>query len=409
MTAVGLLTVPRRWAFLPLLVGACYMSYGQGVSLGPFSLTVIRMLILVGVIRVFVRGERIEGGLNTIDKFLLLWAFIAVISSIGHKPIPNPWVFRLGLVYNTLGAYFLIRVFLRSEEDIRRVILMVAVTLAPLAIEMLSEHLTRKNMFSILGGVPENPVLRQERLRAQGPFMHAILAGNVGALCLPLMFAIWKRYRIVAGIGIGACLTMVVASSSSGPILSALFACVAVYLWKYRLYTKHMRYAIVGVYVLLELVMKAPAYYILGRIDLTGGSTGWHRARLMESAFEHLDEWWLFGADFTRHWMVSGVSWSPDHSDITNHYLSYGVVGGFPLMAVFIVILIRCFSQAGKCMQGLRLDGGNEKAEFLVWVLGASLVAHAASMISVSYFDQSFLFLYLIIACINSISGFRSV
>jgi hypothetical protein len=38
--------------------------------------------------------------------------------------------------------------------------------------------------------------------------------------------------------------------------------------------------------------------------------------------------------------------------------------------------------------------------EFLPWALGASLFAHAATALAVSYFDQSFVFLYAAFAAI---------
>jgi hypothetical protein len=40
---------------------------------------------------------------------------------------------------------------------------------------------------------------------------------------------------------------------------------------------------------------------------------------------------------------------------------------------------------------------------FMIWALGASLFAHATTFISVSYFDQSFVLLYLTLAAIGSV------
>ena len=45
VNAVALLALPRRWAPVPLLVGACYMTLGQGIDIGPFRFTVIRLLV----------------------------------------------------------------------------------------------------------------------------------------------------------------------------------------------------------------------------------------------------------------------------------------------------------------------------------------------------------------------------
>jgi hypothetical protein len=146
--------------------------------------------------------------------------------------------------------------------------------------------------------------------------------------------------------------------------------------------------------------MKAPAYYLMGRVPLVPGSTGWHRARLIESAISHLSEWWVAGTDYTRHWMPSGVSWSPDHADITNHYIMMGIWGGLPLMLMFIIIIAKGFSYVGQILRTISDERLNTR--FIIWALGASLFANAATMISVSYFDQSFLFLYLTIASIGS-------
>lgn len=175
-------------------------------------------------------------------------------------------------------------------------------------------------------------------------------------------------------------------------------------MWRYRHRMRLLRWMAVLGYFTLALVMKAPVYYLIARIDISGGSTGWHRARLIESAFEHLDEWWLAGTDYTRHWMPTGVSWSPNHADITNQYLKFGVVGGLPLMLLFIAILSLGFSFVGQALQ--RASHLPRETQFVIWALGASLAAHAATCISVSFFDQSFVFLYLTLAAISTVYSF---
>jgi hypothetical protein len=183
--------------------------------------------------------------------------------------------------------------------------------------------------------------------------------------------------------------------------MSAIAALGALWMLRYRQNMRLVRWLAVFGYFSLDLVMKAPAYYLLGRIDITGGSTGYHRAALIESSINHLHEWWLAGTDFTRHWMPSGVSWSPDHADITNHYLHLGVIGGLPLMLLFIAVLAKGFSFVGQTLrQSAALPA---ESRFMIWALGASLFAHTATFISVSYFDQSFVFIYLTLAAISSV------
>jgi hypothetical protein len=377
------------------------MTLGQGVEIGPFSFTVIRMLVAVGILRVVIRHERVVGGLNGLDKLIIAWSVWALISSAFHRDPSSALVFRLGLVYNTCGIYFLLRIFCQSIDDVLHILRITGLLLAPVAVEMIYEKLTMYNLFSVLGGVSETPAIRHGAIRAQGPFRHAILAGTVGAVCLPLLIALRKHYPRTALLGISACLTMVLTCASSGPILSGLVGLGALVMWRFRPNMRLARWGAVLGYLALELVMKAPAYYIIARVPAVKGSTGWHRARLIESSIQHLPEWWFAGTDYTRHWMPTGVSWSPDHTDITNHYLKMGVWGGLPLMFLFIACLAKAFSFVGQILKHLK-DQSPQKS-FLVWSLGASLFAHAATMISVSYFDQSFLFLYLVLASIGSI------
>lgn len=391
--------LPRRWAPLPFLLGVCYITRYQRVDLGSFTFTILRILIAVGFMRVLFRGERLEGRMNGLDKLMLMWASWMLISSGFHKAPSAALIYRLGLVYDACGVYFLLRIFFRTLDDVRHLCRLTAIVLLPVAIEMLYEKLTFHNLFSAFGG-PATPAIREGHIRARGPFDHAILAGTIGAVTLPIMIGLWQQYRKVAILGTISCMTMIVTSASSGPILSAMAGIGALYMWHFQHQLRVVRWLGVIGYIALDFIMKDPAYYIVARIDLAGGSTGWHRARLIESSIEHLSEWWLAGTDYTRHWMPSGVSWSPEHTDITNHYLQQGVVGGLPLIILFIAILVIGFSVVGRMQQQVPVLP--VQSRFMIWALGASLFAHAVTFSSVSYFDQSFLFIYLTLAAIAS-------
>ena len=403
LNVVALLALPRRWAPIPFLIGACYMTLTQRVDLGPFSFTIIRLLIAAGVARVVIRGERLVGGVNGMDRIMFVWAGWAVFSSVFHSTTSegHPLTFRLGLVYNVLGIYFLFRIFLQSIDDVVHLIKIAACVLVPVALEMVQEHITQRNLFSVFGGVPESSWIREGRLRAQGPFAHPILAGTVGAVCLPMMAGLYRLHARTALIGGLACLSMVFASSSSGPLMSLIFGVGALFCWRWRHLTHQMRVAAVIAYVMLEFVMTAPAYYLIARINLIGSSTGWHRARLIEMGIAHLKEWWLAGTDYTRHWMPTGVSWSPDHTDITNYYLKMGVIGGLPLMGLLIAAIVIGFRFTGQSLQLSKEEPMDR--QFMIWSVGAALLTHVATCISVSYFDQSYIFLFLNLALISSL------
>ena len=396
-----ILWLPRRWVPVPLLIGTCYMTLGQGIQVGPFHFPIIRMLIVAGLTRVILRGERLASGMNGMDWLMLFWSAWALVSSVFHKDPSAALIFRLGLIFNACGVYFLLRIFCQSMEDIKTLVLITAIIIIPVAVEMLFEKATAYNVFSLFGGVEELPEIRGGRIRAQGPFSHSILAGTIGAVSLPFMVGLWQGHRKLALIGMVACLSMVFASGSSGPIMSSIVAIVGLSMWYYRQQMRFFRWLAILGYIALEIVMKAPAYYLIGRVDLVGGSTGWHRSALIESSLKHLNEWWLAGTDYTSHWMPTGVGWSPDHTDITNHYLRLGVIGGLPLVFLFIAILVKGFTYVGQIVGQSSVFSAEYR--FILWAIGCALFAHAVTCISVSYFDQSFLFLYLTLACISSV------
>jgi hypothetical protein len=279
--------------------------------------------------------------------------------------------------------------------------------LVPVALEMTFEHATGKDLFAVFGGVDENVFFRDGAFRAQGPFGHPILAGTVGAVCFPLMVGLFCRHRLAGVIGGVACLGMIVASASSGPMMSVIFGLVAVSLWRWRQWTRTACFAAVGVYLALELLMTRPAYYLISKIDLTGSSTGWYRSRLIESSIEHFSEWWLFGTDRTGHWMHVTIGLTDQHADITNYYIMIGVIGGFPATLLLIAILWRAFRSVGQMVRSSADQPWSDR--FMIWCLGAGLFAHASTSLSVAYFDQSMMFFWLNIAVISSMQTVQAL
>lgn len=394
-----LLSLPRRWAAIPLLMGAAWMTRGQVLELGPAHLTVMRVLVFVGFIRVLARGEQLTNGKNPVDRWVILWAVILIATSAFHTS--EAWVYRAGLVWTDLGCYFLFRIFLSDWQDVVRAFKATCVILIPVALLMVVEKETRDNLFGVLGGVNRTALIRDGRIRASGPFAHPILAGTVGATCFAMAMCLWRRHRMKALLGLAAGIGIVGACTSSGPILMVAFTIGAFMLWPFRKKLGLIRWLTVFAIVALAAVMNDPVYFLVARIDISGGSQGYYRAQLIRSSIEHLDEWWLAGTDQTRHWMATGIYANTNHTDITNHVLAMGVMGGLLLMAVFVLILVAGFRAIGKALKD------NEKApseqQFLIWALGALLFGHVVNFMSISLFDQSIVFFYLILGAIGAV------
>jgi hypothetical protein len=395
---VGLIAAKKESAIVFFLVGCCYMTDSQGVSILGANFPIFRLLLLAGIFRVVSQGEGLAGGLNTMDKLLLAWGGWVIFASFFHEWLPGSGPkFAIGAVFNVLAFYFMLRSFCRTPEDVYHLFGMLCWILAPVAILMLVEQVAHRNYFSVFGGVDPVPDFRNGRYRAQGPFSHAILAGTVGAGCVPLVLATWSRQKVRAIIGLVSCLLMVVASASSGPIMSLMFAVGGVFLFRYQKLVRNLVRAAIPVYLLLMLLMERPPYYLISKIDLTGASTGWHRSFLIEQTIAHLDEWWLFGTDRTRHWMPSQGRISEFHTDITNQYIAYGVNAGLLSMLLVIAGIWLAFKVVGGAA---RDDGVDRNTKFLLWCLGASLFAYCASGVSVAFFGQALFFFWLPIACL---------
>jgi hypothetical protein len=91
---------------------------------------------------------------------------------------------------------------------------------------------------------------------------------------------------------------------------------------------------------------------------------------------------------------------SAAHTDITNYYIAFGVLGGFACMLLVIAMLWRSFKAVGEYV---RHPATSSEAAFFVWCVGSSLFSHAATSISVAYFGQSMVFFWLPVATLASL------
>src|SRR4030067_3432267 len=94
LNAIAILFLPRRWAPIPLLIGALYVVSGQRIMIGSFNFNVIRILIATGLVRVIIRGDRLEGQMNGLDKLMMVWTFWMLVSSCFYKDLSAAFINR---------------------------------------------------------------------------------------------------------------------------------------------------------------------------------------------------------------------------------------------------------------------------------------------------------------------------
>ncbi|MHB9008975.1 MAG: hypothetical protein ACYDC1_18855, partial [Limisphaerales bacterium] len=401
---VLMLTLPRRYALVPLLIAVLHTTRASMVAIGPADFSILRLLIAIGLVRILMRGERPANPGHTVDKLMLAFGILMMLSSFGHSAEKeNPFVMRLGVTLDYLGFYWLTRCFVGEWEDLRRLLVPLVVALILAGGLMMREKRTGAGSYGLLGGSGRVGV-RDGKIRASGAFAHPILAGSAGAGLMPILLALWPRRKPLIAVGVGACLAMVLASSSSGPILAMLAGLGGLVIWHWRQHLRLIQWGAVAFVMLLQLGMSRPVWYITGYLNLVGGSTGWHRAALIDGALIHLPEWWLCGTDYTRHWMPTGVSWNESHTDITNQFILVGVQAGLAATLIFVAMLVAAFRQVGSYVKEYPDDAvpSDDRSAFSAWCLGANLVVHCTTFMSVAYFDLSWgLFCFCLAAVVG--------
>jgi len=399
-----LLIVPRKYALVPVIVLMCYMTMGMRLMLAGLNFPMIRILLLFGTVRILARQEFRRLKFNPIDKAVIWFVVASVVTYTllwgDYEAFKN----KLGMAYNLIGFYFFFRFVVRDLNDILRAFKIIALTIVPLAGMMLFEKATGRNPFAVFGGVPEITFVRDGALRCEGPFAHPILAGTFGASLFPYFVALWwqsRKSRWIAVLGMASSLAIIFACASSGPVLAWAAGCAGLAMWRWRKYLRPVRWAMVLIPLCLQMFMKAPVWFLIGRVGVVGGSDGYHRAYLIDRCIYNFWNWWLLGTKSTNAWATSD-----NHLfDVTNQYVAVAADGGLITLILFIVILMRCFRGVGVAVRGAKQRGEPLGMQKTIWALGCALLVHVVSYISVTYFDQNFINWFLILAMIATASA----
>jgi len=178
-----------------------------------------RLLLPIGLLRVLIRKEPLTGGMVKMDKLIIVYSIIAVVTGTILEGTFGGFVNRAGKVFDLIGMYFFFRFMIAEENDLRYVLTFIAVLLIPLGVLLFIEKTQGTNFFSILLKAPLELVIRDGKIRAMGPFQHPILAGTFCATCFPLIATLWwkgKKSKILFVLSTLAILVGIYASNSSG-------------------------------------------------------------------------------------------------------------------------------------------------------------------------------------------------
>ncbi len=397
-----LLFSSRRNALNAFLSAALLIPMDQVILIGPLHFPMLRLLIIVGAIRMirakFANQGVLAEGWNRIDYAMVVLTLFIAINGVLLYPQAAAVIYQLGNLYTAFGAYFLLRYLIRDENDLLAGLRTLAYIAIIVAVIMSYEQATGKNpYYAYLGGANAHlygaSLERDNKFRATGCFGHPILAGTFGAICLPLFAGLWgsvKSKRWLPLMGIGAATIIPIAANSSTSLLGFGGGILALCLWRCREWTRQLRWALALVIIGLHMVMKAPVWHLISRIDLTGGSSGYHRYQLINQCILHFKDWWLIGTK-------SYADWGWDMWDLSDQYVGTADTSGLLPLIAFVAIIVFGFSYLGRARKLVRHD---RKTQWLIWALGSSLFANVVAFFGIGYFDQTIVAWYCLLAMI---------
>jgi len=406
--ACVLILVSRPIYALAIYIGVLllYPSY-LVITLGTIDISVGRFAVGVLLLRCFldtkIRSQFLWSGMDTLVTLSML-VYVTVFSIA--LPLPVALESQSGFLMDTWFAYMVARFIITDQSKLVTFTKVIGIVLIPLAIIGVYESITGCQIFFLLrrfcpwiGAIHESYEPRFGFYRAVGPFNHPILFGGVFAIFLPFLY--YLRYQRDSWHTLGYVFTVValigaMSSVSAGSWVMVIIILLALAMEQQKHWVKPLLLAFVALCVLIGVASNRPFYHVLVSYLNPLGGTGWHRAKLLDVAIMHINEWWLSGyGDQDPGW---GHYLGMGRTDITNQFIlagvKYGIWGVIALCSV-LVATFRGLSRAYK-------RSINPEMKSLYWFLGALMFSVAVTWFSVTFFGQLESIFYFVLGIIAS-------
>lgn len=390
------LILPRRKAITPFLIAFFTIPLGQVLVWGGFHFTALRILILAGLARRVLSVRKSSDGQNVVgfggvDWPVLFWSVSAAVCFCLEYRETGALVRQAGNLIDTLGGYLVVRFLIPDREAMLRTFKTLAAVSVILGICMVAEQIVHRNVFGYLGGVSVDVVVRNGKLRS-GATLGCLHAGAFAGVLIPVFVWLWKegKARMAACAGLLGATAMVFTSNSSTSYMAFGAGFVGLAFWPLRNRMRLVRWGLVCMLVGLHMVMKAPVWALIQRIDLTGSSSGSQRYELVDMTIRHFSDWWLLGTK-------AYVDWGWDSWDLCNQFVAVALTGGLLTLIFYLAIFKVSFSSIGTAR---RLVAGSREQEWLLWCLGSSLFATVVAHFGINYMAQLIMGFFPLVASI---------
>jgi hypothetical protein len=402
VVAVGMLialalifTLKRREVIAPFVLAYFSIPAEQVLVLGGVHFTMRQILILAVLVRMIAfpgtpSVGRFAGGFNRLDWVVVLWASAAFVIFNLEWMAAQALIKSLGDLIEALGGYLAARFLITDREDVRRAVKLLAVVCMIQGVCMMSEQFTRQNVFAFAGAHP--PTFRNGHVRAEGA-MGNLWTGAIAGSLIPMFLWLWteRKSRTAAYTGLAGAGAMIVASFASTSWMTLGGSLMALAFWPIRKSMRMVRWGIVAALVGLQCVMKGPVWSLIEKVDLTGGSSSYHRYMLVDNAIRHFGEWWLLGYRYYG-------SWGWDMYDLCNQYVVAALTGGLVTLVLYIMIYTRGFGEIGRARR--RMEGDRHE-EWFFWCLAACLFSCVVNSFGINYLYHLLMCFLLLLACIS--------
>ena len=146
----------RQRALLPILIVAFMIPQTVRIVLGGLDFPMLRLMVLAAGVRVLMRGElRFLPRFNAIDVAFCVWMLLGTTLHSLRDMSVGTLIYRIGFDADAVGLYVLVRLWLRTPDDLLQVARWCVPLLALIVFGMAIESLTAQNPWSILGANPD--------------------------------------------------------------------------------------------------------------------------------------------------------------------------------------------------------------------------------------------------------------
>lgn len=398
IATVLILTLPRQKVIMPFVGAFFTVPIGQVLVLGGLHFTALRILILAALVRraAVRRRDKYPGGFNGVDRMAILWSVSAI--AMFWLQFPEAVVTGLGVLLDTFGGYLAVRFLIPDNRAMRNTLKVLAAVCAIQGIPMIIEQIANVNLFGFVAGVPVAPAVRDGHVRASGT-MGCLTAGPFAGALIPVFLWLWTegRSRLTACVGLVMATAIVVTSYSSTSWMALAGSLMGLAFWPLRKRMRLVRWGLVCALVGLHLVMKAPVWALIARIDLTGSSSSYQRYVMVDMAIRHFSDWWLRGTPDYPNW-----GW--DSYDLCNQFVAVALTGGLLPLISYIVILSRSFGALGMAR---KLVEGRREQEWFLWCLGSALFSMIVTHWGINYVGLLLMSLLILVVFI-SVASFEA-